>query len=264
MQPRDYIEANAQAWAEAQPKLSAQRQAELRERFRRPGYSCLDAVETAALERIGVAGKSVAQLCCNNGRELISVVNLGAARGVGFDIVEAFLAEGRELAGLAGADCEFHAGDVLAVPAGFDAAFELVLITVGALSWLPEPSPLFAVARRLLKAGGHVVVHEQHPLCDVFTPGDAEPFRVRHSYFRTEPFVIETGLDYIGNVHYASKRSYWFHHKLSDIVMACIDNGLGIERFEEHPHDIGGDHGALAQGDGIQLPLSYVLVARAG
>ena len=47
--------------------------------FATPGFSFLDAVETEMFERIGVAGKAVAQLCCNNGREILSVRNLGAA-----------------------------------------------------------------------------------------------------------------------------------------------------------------------------------------
>jgi len=58
-----------------------------------------------------------------------------------------------------------------------------------------------------------------------------------------------------------NKNRIRFHHKMSDIIMACIDSGLTLERFEEHPHDIGSDHGALAA-SGIQLPMSYVLVAR--
>ena len=39
----------------------------------------------APLMDIGVAGKRVIQLCCNDGRELLSVRHLGAAYCVGVD-----------------------------------------------------------------------------------------------------------------------------------------------------------------------------------
>src|SRR3546814_2111525 len=83
MEAQDYIEANRQSWDEAAPVHAEQKLADLLAGFAKPGYSCLDEIETAILEKIGVEGKAVAQLCCNNGREVLSVVNMGAARGVG-------------------------------------------------------------------------------------------------------------------------------------------------------------------------------------
>lgn len=52
------------------------------------GYSSLDTIETYHLEKINLVDKAVAQLCCNNGRELLSIKNKGAGYCVGFDIAE--------------------------------------------------------------------------------------------------------------------------------------------------------------------------------
>src|SRR3546814_1097938 len=111
MEAQDYIEANRQSWDEAAPVHAEQKLADLLAGFAKPGYSCLDEIETAILEKIGVEGKAVAQLCCNNGREVLSVVNMGAARGVGFDISEAFLEQGRQMARAGNIAGEFVPGD---------------------------------------------------------------------------------------------------------------------------------------------------------
>src|ERR1700751_4349683 len=82
----DYTAANREAWDEAAPIHARRTFDQLLTDFRRPGHSCLDALETRTLRDIGLARKSVVQICCNNGRELLSAKNLGAGRCVGFDI----------------------------------------------------------------------------------------------------------------------------------------------------------------------------------
>jgi SAM-dependent methyltransferase len=258
----DYVEANREAWDEAASKHRAHaRFAELLAGFERPGYSCLDPIETEILQSLGVAGKSVAQLCCNNGRELLSVLSLGALRGTGFDISEAFLRQANELRAASGRDCEFVQGSVFEISPAYDSVFDLVIFTIGTLGWMPDLKLFFGVVRRLLRQGGHVFIYEQHPICDMFDPGDPEPLKIRHSYFKAEPFKDETGLDYLSNVHYTAKPAYWFHHKMSDVIGGCLDNGLALERFEEYAHDIGAAWGPLAASP-TPPPLCYTLVAR--
>lgn len=262
MQRDDFIAANRAAWDEVAPVHGATQMDRLRAAFARPGYSCLDDTATRALREIGVQGKAVAQLCCNNARELLSIMNMGASRGVGFDISEPFLAQGRDLAGIAHLPAELIAGDVLTVPPFHDGAFDLVVTTVGVLGWMPELRPFFEVVRRLLRPGGTYFAYEMHPLCDVFEPGDAEKGRLRHSYFRTEPFVERDGLDYYGGTKYDAPPSYWFHHKLSDVLNALTASGLRLVRVDELQKSISGVHDDL---DGVvHLPLAYTMVAEAG
>ena len=70
------------------------------------------------LEPVDVRGKSIIQLCCNNGREILLLRNMGAERCVGVDAAEAFLAHGREIIRIAGAEdqVELIEGDIYDLP----------------------------------------------------------------------------------------------------------------------------------------------------
>jgi ubiquinone/menaquinone biosynthesis C-methylase UbiE len=81
-----------------------------------PGFSVLDPYETEKLLQIGVKGKAVAQLACNNGRELLSIKNMGAERCVGFDIAEEFIKQAEELNQAAQLDCEFVVSNIYEIP----------------------------------------------------------------------------------------------------------------------------------------------------
>lgn len=262
MKRDDYTAANRAAWNEAAPIHARRTFEELLKSFRKPGYSCLDALETGSLQEIGLAGKAVAQICCNNGRELLSVKNLGAGRCVGFDISDGFIAQARQLAEAGAIEAEFLATDIYRIPANYDANFDLALITIGVLGWMPDLKEFFAVVARLLRTDGRLFIHEQHPIMGMFEPLDPEPQpKLHHSYFRTDPFRDETGLDYWGHETYKSKPTYWFQHKLSDVVTACLDNGFTLEAFSEHETDLGDIfRGVAAQP--ILPPLSYKLIAR--
>jgi SAM-dependent methyltransferase len=159
----DYTAANRAAWDASAPYHEEGAEfAGLLEGFAKPGFSCLDAELTERLEALGVAGKDVAQLCCNNGREILSVKNLGAGRSVGFDQSGAFLAQARRLAAAGGLDCDFVEGDVYEIPAEFDGAFDMVLITIGVFGWMPDLRAFFDVVARLLRPGGALLVYPHY------------------------------------------------------------------------------------------------------
>ena len=66
------------------------------------------------LETLDFEGKEIAQFCCNNGRELLSLMQLGAKRGVGFDIADNIIHQAVETAEKAGIqNCEFVSCNIL-------------------------------------------------------------------------------------------------------------------------------------------------------
>jgi ubiquinone/menaquinone biosynthesis C-methylase UbiE len=260
MRRDDYTEANRQAWNEAAPVHAEQKLEGLLQKFAQPGYSCLDPIETGILTRLGVTGKSVAQPCCNNSRELLSVKNMGAGRCVGFDISEAFIAQARRLAAAGGIDCTFVVADAYGIPDAYHGEFDLATVTIGTLGWMPEISGFFAAAARLLRPGGDLFVYEMHPLLDMFQPEDKNPLALRHSYFRTEPFVDTDGVDYWSRKAYESKPLYWFHHKMSDVIGACLAAGCAVDSFTEYDHDISAVFRHLER-ETIRPPLCYALTA---
>jgi SAM-dependent methyltransferase len=214
------------------------------------------------LGRIGTVGKAVAQLCCNDGRELISVERMGARDCVGFDLADSCIAEARALAAEAGARCRFEQANILALPPEYDGRFDLGLVTVGALGWFPQVQSFFAAAARILTAGGQLFVHEQHPLVDSFELTNPEqPLLMRQSYFRVEPFKETGGLDYYGDGSFGRETNYWFPHTLSDVIGGALRAGFQLLAFEELAHDPVGIYGAVTAGP-VQPPLSYTLVLR--
>lgn len=258
----DYTSANREAWEEVAPIHARHNLQRLLEAVARPGFCCLDQTGRKVLERLGVAGKDVAQVCCNNGVELISVRNMGAARSVGFDGAQGFVDQARALADAAGQDMEFVCCDAYEIPASYHGGFDLVTTTVGVLSWMPDIDRFFAALGQLLRPGGAVFVYEHHPVVVMIKPAPAdEPIEWELSYFRTEPYIDDEGLDYYGGESYDAKPSISFSHKMSDIIMAAVNCGLSIESFEELPQHISNTWWNV-ETSGIGLPMCFTLVLR--
>lgn len=260
MQPKDYVEANRRAWNQVAPLHAAVNQERLLQGFREPGFSVLDAVETAKLRAIGVAGKAVAQLACNNGRELLSIKNMGAAHCVGFDLAEEFIQQAQALNAAAGQDCEFVATSIYDIPDLYNANFDLIYITIGVLSWMPDIRAFFAVVARLLRPGGHLMIYETHPFLNMLDiPGETEnPLYISLSYFNNEATEETGGLDYYSDKEYDALPNYWFAHSLSAILNSLVANGIAIASFDEFAHDISNVFQPLEAFH--RVPLSYILV----
>ncbi len=258
---KSYTAANRKAWNQAAGYHKAHSQyQELLDNFAQPGYSRLDDVETEILLDIGIENKNIIQLCCNNGREILSVKNLGADRCVGVDQSEAFLQQAGELAAAGNIECEFIHSDVYELPESLNKEFDIAYLTIGVIGWMPDLDQFFKIIADLLKPVGVVFVYEQHPILNMFDDSDESvPPKIKYSYFRDEPWIETTGLDYFGDVEYESKPKYWFDHKLSDVIMACVSAGMFIDYFEEFSHDIG--TWKNFENQETQLPLSYSLVA---
>ena len=261
---QEVVEANRAAWDAAAPHHKAAAQwRRLTEGFAQPGFSCFDEVGAGLLREAGVEGSRVAQLCCNNGRELISACNLGAASGVGFDQSAAFLAQARELNAIAGRDCRFVEAEVLSLPDGWDGGFDLVFTTIGVFGWLPDLRRFFVTVARLLKPGAVYLAYEEHPILNMLEPTEGEdPNRLVHSYFKEGPFAEAASLDYFGNARYEAPLHHWFSYKISDILTAMLDAGLVLEAFREYPHNLNAEALDVLEKQPAQLPLSFAALAR--
>ena len=255
-------EANRAAWEEAAPLHRSQNLARLVKDFSKPGHSCLNDIESGILRDLGVAGKDVAQLCCNNGQELLSVKNIGAARCVGFDGAEGFIAQARELAAAGAIDASFECTNIYDIDPAYNASFDIVTITIGVLSWMPDLGAFFDVAARLIRPGGAFFIYEQHPILEMYYVGKADdPVDFEMSYFKTDAYVDTEGLDYYGGGTYESKPLYSFVHKMSDIIMAGVNRGFSVEHFEERPEHISNTWYNVEAHE-HRMPMSYTLVFR--
>lgn len=266
MDYKKITEANRIAWNEVTPRHQAGRKIDLKEKFAESGYSTLDEIDTAKLKQIGLKDKVVAQLCCNNGRELLSLINLGASSGVGFDISDAAIDEAKELAQISKLKAEFVRTDVYEIAGSYNGKFDLVYLSIGAMTWLPDLERFFEVISRILKPGGDLLIYEMHPFLYMFALEDDPEYDREHlkevmfSYFKTEPWKDESGLDYIGNTKYESSTKFSYTQKLSDIFNPIISNGMEIKEFIEYDHDISEIWKGLEPFD--MLPMCYHLHAK--
>ena len=262
---KEYTDANRLAWDEVASRHAAHNNPALFEAVKDPAFVSLEGDILHTLQRVGVAGKHIIQLGCNNGRETLSLRNLGAARCVGVDASVEFLEHGREMVRLAGAQdqVEFVEADVYDLPTEFNGAFDMVLVTIGVISWMPELKPFFEVIRGLLKPGGKLVMEEMHPVLFMYEEdADSGVSTVQYSYFSGEVWEETSGLDYYSHETYQSAPNYSFMHRLDEILMAGIDSHLNLEHFVELDYDISNFCSDLELNP-VRPPLGFVMVMNA-
>ncbi len=259
MQRDDYVEANRRKWNETAAIHAGGYDETFMERLKAPEFTTFDDVEQRIFAEIGLQGSAIIQLACNNGRELISVKKAGAARCVGVDISDEFIAQARRMAAIAGTDIEFIRSSVYDLPRELEGQFDIVYITIGVLGWMPDLDAFLKLVGRLLKPGGQVFIYEMHPILNMY---DGDHGLVPDaSYFRTEPFADANEPDYLHPDQVVSAVSYWFPHTLSDVIGGCLRHGLALTHFQEYEHDISAVYASFQQAE-TKLPLCYSLVAR--
>ena len=259
----DYIKSNKEAWEEAFDHRQEGWGEEHHIRLKNENlpFFCADAA--AKLREIDFNGKRIAQFCCNNGRELLSLMQLGAKDGVGFDIAENIIKQAEDTAKKAGIqNCRFLSCNILDIDETYNGQFDFILFTIGAITWFKDLKPLFQKAADCLKPGGILFIHDFHPMMNMLPmPGEPEfdenqSDRIAYSYFRKEPWIENEGMGYM-SVSYPSKTFTSFSHTMSGIINSVCDSQMRIVSLDEFDYDIG-----LSEVyDGKGFPLSYLLVA---
>ena len=74
-----YIEGNKAAWEEAFDNRDTSWGADITERIQNEEYPFFEKEMVDVLRKINTEGKTIGQFCCNNGRELLSLVKSGKA-----------------------------------------------------------------------------------------------------------------------------------------------------------------------------------------
>ncbi len=164
----DSASLNKEAWEEAFEKRSGAYADDILPVLRSETLPFLTGGFRERMLRRNLRGESVAQFGCNNGRELLSLCHHHGASGVGFDIAENMTAYAQGVSDQLGTSCRFVATDILSIDAGWNEKFDLVFATVGALSWFKDLKAWFEVAYRVLRPGGYISLHEQHPFLGIF------------------------------------------------------------------------------------------------
>lgn len=260
---REAVEQNGLAWEKVAATHAVDRNLhETRSHLEQDTAYYIDSEFRTELEAIGLHGKVVAQFNCNNGRELISSLQFGAERGYGFDISEGYVEQAKWLAESVSVPAEFLAADIYALPARYDGSADLVFVTAAAMCWMPDLRDYFAVAHRVLRPGGTLLIYETHPFAEMFKP-DAhreagESLVPHYQYGTNEPFVFDSRGDYYGDPEQGIEIAYWFHHSMSKIQQATLDAGFEIRRVAEFDHDVCVGYRDVER-IAVRPPLSFML-----
>ena len=259
---QEAITSNKHAWDEsAQLHKDTDNWKALLRSVADPGFSRLDPTITGLLQEVGVAGKDVVQLCCNNGRECLSLFSLGARSVVGVDQSRAFLQQAQELAEVSPHHPEFIEADIHHLPERLHGRFDVALITIGVLGWMPDVALFMRHVASTLKPGGTLVMYETHPFLEVFDPRARNPLLPASSYFQRDPFVLQESIVYEGQGEVEGPTSYWYVHTMGSLVSGAIAAGLQIGHLQEYPHSNREELYDQYEYQPAQLPLCFTLTA---
>ncbi len=205
----------------------------------REGRGRFNAIEEAELWPVD--GKRVLHLQCHFGADSLKLAQRGA-KVVGLDFCPAAITAANQLAkelGLAGR-ARFVQADLYDAPAAIaePAAFDLVFVTWGAITWLPNIRRWAEIVAHFLKPGGSLYLAEAHPAALVFD--DAAPLADGRPgfftpYFSREPVLLEVTRDYVDETAVVrNATTYTWIHPLSDIISGLLMAGLTLDWFHEH------------------------------
>jgi ubiquinone/menaquinone biosynthesis C-methylase UbiE len=259
----DYIKTNKEAWEEAFDHRLENWGDDNYVRLMNETLPFFNEDVKRELLTMDFTGKSVAQFCCNNGRELLSIMKRNPERGVGFDIAENILEQARTNARKAGIDnCDFIATNILEIGEDHHNQFDFAFFTIGAITWFQDLNLLFGKVSQCLKPGGVLLINDFHPLMNMLATPDEEAFdpacinKIAYPYFNPEPWIDNNGMGYMAG-QYESKTFTCFSHTLSEILNAVISAGMTVSKFDEYNYDVG----LTEVYDQKDYPLSYVLMA---
>jgi SAM-dependent methyltransferase len=236
----DYLRANRANWDERALIHAASPDYEAQSFVEDPSF--LSGVVRFDLPRLGtVDGLEGVHLQCHIGTDTVSLARLGA-RMTGLDLSGESVTQARRLAEAAGTQVEYVVSDVYAAQEALGGrTFDLVYVSVGALSWLPSVDRWAGVVDALLRPGGRLFVRDSHPMLDTLEldPDRGVPVPTWPYFEHPDPVVWNEEGTYVsvaeGDEHTITHTEvHTWSHALGETVTALLRRGLVLTRLEEH------------------------------
>ena len=242
------VRANRVVWETASLKHVREYEELLAEGRR--GGALVDA-ELAVLAPLLRTAPRVVHLQSGHGLDDLDLVRHGARTVLGVDYSEVAAGAARRRAADLGLPCHYLVAEVPGVPL-LDGVADVVYTGKGALIWMRDLDAWAGEVTRLLRPGGHLLVHEGHPLVPLVS-WDADHPRVRpdRSYF-AHSHVNDT---------FPGGGAVEWQWTLGQVVTALSAAGLVVLRLVEHPEPFWRPGGVDAAAWRGSLPNTYTLLA---
>ncbi len=220
-----------------------------------------------------VAGLELIHLQCHFGKDTLSWARAGA-RVTGLDISPQAIDAAADLAERAGLAerADFVCAPVdEAVTALGGRTFDIVYVSLGALSWLPNIDNWARQVAGLLRPGGRIFLHDVHPLSEALADDD---LTVIYPWFEEARPIVDTMAgsyaDMTATDVLPGEPTYTWNHGMGEIVQALISHGMRLDLLDEHdwtsfqrfPWLIEeGEEKFVTPSDHLRVPLSFTLMA---
>lgn len=260
----NFTRLNQEAWNEAYVK-SPKSYKDIAHRLMADPTQFLTQRLMKHLDKVSLRGHHIAQLACNNGREVLAILkHYGADKATGFDISKAMVADANQTAQLLNLDAQFISTNLYDIDTSYDHTFDDIFMMIGAITWFDDLAKLFKIVSSLLKPKGHFYLLDGHPITGMFAFEGEEGFdsnnpeKLVYSYFKKDPFIETDGMYYMTKKTYESHPFISFSHTFQDIIQGLIDANLRLMVFEEGNENMLENFPDL---DGKHVPLIFYIDA---
>ena len=172
-------------------------------------------------------GVRVANICGSCGKKAVPLAVLGAEDNKRYAL---------ETAKCAGVSINFEVCDVLEIDLEkYGNHFDVVFMEGGILHYFHDINEFMGIMYSLLKKGGKMICSDFHPFTKI-----ADLLELKQpsmSYFSTEVFEGEMAHArfYEESIRKQMPKCSYRKYTISEIINSVIENGLVLNRFDEHP-----------------------------
>lgn len=221
-----------------------------------------------------VAGLNLLHLQCHIGDDTISWWRLGAKKVYGLDFSQQALNYAKEMATAAGASINYVLGDARfaakAIPEMMK-QFQVIVTSVGTITWLPKLEAWAQSIADLLAPGGVFMIRDSHPLLFAL---DNNGLEIVQNYFSGSEITYESDESYTPNSKgkIAHTKNHIWAHDFQEMISVLRAAGLVIETIgEQRISDWKSlpmlaynqaENGWYLPANYPQIPLTFSIVAR--
>ncbi len=216
-----------------------------------------------------VSGLSLLHLQCHIGTDTLSWKRLGTKKTFGLDFSEKSLAYAQQIAKRSQTDITYVKGDARFASSKISDKFDVVVTSMGTITWLPDLLDWAKSIYELLQVGGHFLIRDDHPMLGAL---NFESMTITADYFNTKVDTYQSDQSYTDNpgTKITHMTNHNWNHDFQEIVGSLIEAGLQIEFLGEYDvtewpalsNLISTPDGFVLPDDAPKIPLTFAIVAK--